>query len=90
LPAKLKTTGHLISPNPFQNRFLLQFYPSAQDFKGLEIFNVLGQKVYSDLISAGTSASSFYVNLGTLPAGIYTIRLLFKDKVVIERVLKQN
>jgi len=90
LPAKLKTTGHLISPNPFQNRFLLQFYPSAQDFKGLEIFNTLGQKVYSDLISAGTSASSFYVNLGTLPAGIYTIRLLFKDKVVIERVLKQN
>jgi hypothetical protein len=90
LPAKLKNNGYLISPNPFRNRFLLRHYPTAEKFKGLEIFNATGQKVYSNMISPGSGASSIDVNLGSLPAGVYMVRLLYTDKIVTERVIKQN
>ena len=90
LPAKLKNNGYLISPNPFRNRFLLQHYPTAEKFKGLDIFNAMGQKVYSNMISPGSGASSIEVNLGSLPAGVYMVRLLYTDKIITERVIKQN
>jgi hypothetical protein len=90
LPAKLKNNGYLISPNPFRNRFLLQHYPTAEKFKGLDIFNSMGQKVYSNMISPGSGASSIDVNLGSLPAGVYMVRLLYTDKIITERVIKQN
>lgn len=90
LPAKLKNKGYLVSPNPFRNTFNIQHYPDAENFKGLDIFNSLGQLVYSKKIAAGTASSNLEINLGNLPAGIYTLRLQYTDKMLTERVIKQN
>jgi hypothetical protein len=90
LPARLKNNGYLISPNPFLNKFTIQLYPDTKNFKGFDIYNALGQRVYGNFINTGTSSSLIEVNLGTLPAGIYTVRLLYTDKMVTERIVKQN
>jgi hypothetical protein len=90
LPAKLKNNGYLISPNPFRNKFTLQHYPGTEKFNGLDIYNSLGQRVYSKIITPGTGSSVIDIDLGTLPSGIYMVRIIYTDRIVVERVVKQN
>jgi hypothetical protein len=90
LPAKLKNNGYLISPNPFRNKFTLQHYPGSENFNGVDIYNTLGQRVYSKIITPGSGPSIMDIDLGTLPSGIYTVRIIYTDRIVVERVVKQN
>jgi hypothetical protein len=89
LPAKLKDNGFLVSPNPFREQFLLQFYPTANDLRSIDIYNSLGQKVYAQQFSTGSASSAFNVDLSRQAAGIYTVRIQFSDRVELQRVVKQ-
>ena len=60
-------------PNPFKSETTFSF----SDLNGsavLEIINVQGQTVYSDIIPAGTTSLTWHVN--GLPNGVYFARLL--------------
>ncbi len=89
LPARLKDNGFLVSPNPFRNQFLLQFYPNASDLRNIDIYNNLGQKVYTKQYASGSASSGISVDLSRQAAGIYTVRIQFEDRVEIQRVVKQ-
>jgi endonuclease/exonuclease/phosphatase family metal-dependent hydrolase len=68
--AKMKFTNY---PNPFKSETTFSF----NDLNGsavLEIINVQGQTVYSDIIAAGTTSLTWNVN--GLPNGVYFARLL--------------
>ncbi len=88
LPAKLKSNGYLISPNPFTNRFVLQHFPNANNLKGIEIYNAVGQLVYRRNMAVGTADAYLEIDMNRMAAGMYSVRLLYTDKVEFERVIK--
>jgi hypothetical protein len=86
LPPKLKTKGLLVAPNPFSSRFVIQHYPDAKDLIGIEIFSSTGQLVYRK--NASGADSYLEIDLSSKPAGMYFVKLSYKDKVVTEKLLK--
>ncbi|NJO25817.1 MAG: T9SS type A sorting domain-containing protein, partial [Bacteroidia bacterium] len=90
LPAKLKNSGYLISPNPFQNSFVLQHYPGASNLKAIEIYSSTGQLVYRKGFATGTADAYQLIDLSRFASGVYNIRLVYTDKLVTERVIKSN
>ena len=90
LPAKLKSNGYLLSPNPFTTQFTIQNYPSAQNLKSIAIYNSVGQIVWARTYAAGTADNNIPIYLGNVAAGIYNIHMIYSDKVVNDRVVKLN
>ncbi|HLO82449.1 MAG TPA: choice-of-anchor J domain-containing protein [Chitinophagaceae bacterium] len=86
VPAKLKNKGLLISPNPFTGKFIIQHYPDAKELIGIEIFNGIGQLMYHKSSSGGDHYLE--IDLSSKPAGMYFVKLSYKDKVVTEKLLK--
>jgi hypothetical protein len=90
LPVKLKNNGYLVSPNPFRNRLVVQFYPDAGALKAMEVYNAAGQVVYRRTFPQGSASATQDINLTNLPAGMYTLRIVQTDKVTTEKVIKIN
>ena len=90
LPAKLKTNGVLISPNPFRSQFVVQHYLPPTNLKGYILFNSIGQKVLQNSFSSGTAQSYFTVNTSHLPPGVYTLQLIYNDRSNSFRLMKMN
>lgn len=90
LPARLKNTGLLISPNPFRNRFSIQHYLPPTDLKGFSIYNSVGQLVLSRTFSAGMAQSYIEVDLSQFSNGIYIVHLIYADRKVSQKVVKVN
>ena len=90
LPARLKSSGYLISPNPFTSQFIIQNFPSAGNLKSIAIYNSVGQIVWYRTYSLGTADNYIPVYLGNVAAGIYNVHMIYKDKVVNDRIVKMN
>jgi hypothetical protein len=88
LPQRLKNNGYLTSPNPFRNHFQLQFFPDASKLTAVEIVNMAGQRVFLKTYKTGSAASTIPVDLSRFPAGTYTVRLTFTDRVETTQVVK--
>jgi Secretion system C-terminal sorting domain len=88
LPAKLKNNGYMISPNPFTNSFVIQLFPNANNLKGIEIYNAVGQLVYRRNITVGTADATQEIDMSRMAAGMYSVRLLYTDRAEFERVIK--
>lgn len=88
LPQKLKDQGYLIYPNPFLNTFSIQhFYPPINLLK-IILFNSLGQKVWQNYPDPRLSNSLITVDVPNLSPGVYIINLIYKDKVIVEKIVK--
>ncbi len=77
-----------VYPNPTNGQFtVLSSVGSGQ--LSVEIYNVLGEKVYSQL---NIQNSTFGINISSEPNGIYLIRILDKDGnlVGMKKVVKTN
>ncbi len=70
-----------VSPNPSNGIFNLKM-TGFSNFKvnNLEVFNVLGEKVYQSANFQMSGSSSFQIDLSSQPAGIYLISLSNVDK----------
>jgi len=88
LPAKLKSNGVMITPNPFQTAFAIQHYLAPKDLRGFGVYNALGQQVYSRSYGEGGADSYIHVDLSNLAAGIYTVKLMYTNRTVSQRIVK--
>ena len=89
LPAKLKKEGFLISPNPTTGTFYIQHYIRPVNLRGLQLFNSAGQIIITKSFN-GEAISLIPVHLEGMAAGIYTVRLIYSDKVITQRIVKLN
>jgi len=87
LPVRLRETGRLVSPNPFQTIVNIQHYPTGATLRGVELFNSSGQQVYKASYPFGADAL-IQADLGNIPGGLYYLRLTYTDKVVTQKLLK--
>ena len=78
LPARLKTDGYLILPNPFQSQFSVWHYRQPTNLKYVSVYNASGQLVWSKQFN--TNAEKLItIDLSNRPAGIYTVNLGYED-----------
>jgi hypothetical protein len=87
LPAKLKRQGYMISPNPSEGWVYVRHYLHPTDLRGLQVINSNGQTIWQQQYT-GNALSNIPVDINRFPAGIYTFRLIYTNKVIVERVVK--
>lgn len=89
LPARLKQNGYMIAPNPFNGAFSIQHYLRPTNLRGIQVTNSAGQIIWAQNYS-GNANSNITVDLSRFAAGMYTVRMVYDNKVVTERVIKRS
>jgi hypothetical protein len=87
LPPRLKQQGYLIYPNPFLNSFVVQHYLTPINLQKITLIDALGQKVWENIFP-GQAPSIITVDPINVLPGVYFLQLTYKDKVIVERVVK--
>ena len=88
IPARVKREGYMITPSPFTTSFTIQHYVAPADLRNIAVYNAVGQQVVSQSFGQGGASSYININMAHLPAGIYSVRLLYTDRTVSQKILK--
>lgn len=90
LPERLKSQGYLLYPNPFSGSFNVQHFLPPTDLRYIEVFNARGQLVYRKGFGTGGANSTEGIDLSNLASGVYTVKLGYTNKQIVERIIKTN
>jgi hypothetical protein len=87
LPQRLKDQGYLIYPNPFFNSFVIHHYLPPINLQKVTLYNSMGQKVWekTDNVASNSLITVTPINLSP---GVYMLNLTYKDKIIVERIVK--
>lgn len=85
----LKAAGFLVTPNPARNNIKVQFYPNPVNLKSIQLYNLVGQKLAETEIGSGGGNVAYDFDVRRYPAGIYFVRVVFANKILIKKVIKQ-
>lgn len=90
LPDALKEKGYLVYPTVFKQQFSLFHYKSPNDISSIAVYNSTGQVVWKQQYS-GDASNNITVNLPSLAAGMYFIRVKYDNgrSDVVEKIIKQ-
>jgi hypothetical protein len=84
----LKTQGFLITPNPTNGPIVIQFYPESNGLQGIQLFNSIGQKIREIKTNSSSSGNYYSFDISNEPSGMYTVRVVFKDRVLTKKMIK--
>ncbi len=84
----LKQRGILITPNPAREEVAVRFYPQPVTLRGIQLFNIMGQKLAEVRISDGATNNFYSFNMRSYAAGTYIVRVVFADSVVTRKIIK--
>ena len=89
LPQRLKNQGYLIYPNPFNSSFLIHHsaVEPPVDLQSAQVFNGAGQLVWDKRYN-GNAARQITVDLKNLAQGVYVLKLMYTNKTIVERLVK--
>lgn len=87
LPQRLKDRGYIIYPNPFVKSFVIQHYLVPINLQKITLYNSIGQAVWEKTVD-GQASSLITVDAANLSPGVYLVNLTYKDKIIVERVVK--
>lgn len=86
LPLLLKQNGYLVYPNPTNGKLNIDFLQLPATIKNLRIINSVGKVIKVEKL---TEPRLFYsLQLLNLASGVYTLQLLFEDKVITQKFVK--
>lgn len=88
LPQRLKDQGYLIYPNPFNSSFRIHHWVAPMDLEAAQIFNAAGQLVWDKRFS-GNATTEVEVNMKNLASGVYVLKMIYANKTIVERIVKQ-
>jgi hypothetical protein len=88
VPARLKKQGYLFYPNPFRTQFFIRIYQVPVNLQKAQIFNSVGQLVWSKTYN-GNAYTQMPVDLRGAPPGIYVVKLTFSDKTIVQKIVKE-
>jgi hypothetical protein len=90
VPARVKANGFMIAPNPFSSSFIIQHYLAPTDLRSYGVYNSIGQQVLSQSFGEGTADSYIQVNMARFAAGVYTVKLVYNNRTVSQKIIKTN
>jgi hypothetical protein len=79
--------GLTTAPNPSNGSFLLQFFMSTADNTGVEIVDMLGQKVYEAQYPNFSGLFSQQIDALYLASGIYVVRIIHGGNTYQQKIL---
>ena len=80
LPARLKSDGYLVLPNPFHNKFNVWHYQPPTTLRYINVYNAIGQLVWSKKYNENEADKLIEIDLGGRAAGVYSVTLGYADK----------
>jgi hypothetical protein len=89
LPAVLKQQGYLISPTAFNTQFNLRFFDTPNNLTGVNVYNSIGQLVWSKQYSR-TADRQMSIDLAGKASGMYFVELRYTDgnRNIVQKVVK--
>jgi len=87
LSAKIKSVGYTLAPNPVSNLLVVQHYLAPTTLRGIGVYNSFGQRLMYTSYN-GNADSYIPINMSGFAAGMYTIKLVYTNKTVAERIIK--
>ncbi|MDQ6815758.1 MAG: M43 family zinc metalloprotease [Bacteroidota bacterium] len=84
----LKRLGFLATPNPTNGIITVQFYPPPSNLKGLQVYNITGQKLVDINVSSGQATNYYQIDITKYLAGTYVLRAVFTDRVITKKIMK--
>ncbi|MES2890352.1 MAG: choice-of-anchor J domain-containing protein [Bacteroidota bacterium] len=88
LPQRLKDQGYLIYPNPATAAFRIHHFVPPTNLRAAVLFNSTGQLVLDRRFN-GTAPTEIEIPVTNLAAGVYILKMLYTDKTIVERIVKQ-
>ena len=88
VPARLKQQGYLFYPNPFTSRFYIRNYQVPVNLQKAQIFNSVGQMIWSQSYN-GNAYTLMPVDLKGAPPGVYIVKLTYTNKTVTQKIVKE-
>lgn len=86
IPQHLNDKNILVAPNPTRGKIFITLKNSTQDYE-LFVINAVGRTVMKKTINSGQKQQHFSLNLNNLPTGIYYLRFVNNNGVIIKKVL---
>jgi hypothetical protein len=92
----LKAKGVMITPNPFRERFSLQYYDPPANIEYINVYNQVGQLVLQKRVALGRTGpipTPGYqeIDLGGMSSGVYTVQIVYRSRATDTfRVIKVN
>lgn len=87
LPQRLKNQGYLIYPNPFRNSFLVHHVLPPIGLQSVQVYNAAGQLVWDKRFN-GNATTEVNINLANAASGLYILKMMYSDKTLVERIVK--
>jgi hypothetical protein len=87
LPTKLKNQGYDIYPNPFNASFKIHHWVAPIDLKSAQVFTSAGQLVWERTYN-GDANTEITVDMDKLAKGVYVLKMIYSNKTIVERVVK--
>ncbi len=88
LPARLKTEGYLLYPNPFTTVFNIEHYLLPTTLRSVAVYSAAGQRIVYKNYS-GNAPSLITVDLSKYAAGVYIVKIDYDGgKSVSQKVIK--
>ncbi|MFZ5553085.1 MAG: T9SS type A sorting domain-containing protein [Bacteroidota bacterium] len=69
----------MLYPNPSNGMITVSSLAGENAASSIEVYTVTGQKVYSENVTQ-TTGTNFNMDLSFLPAGMYSLRVIFRDE----------
>jgi hypothetical protein len=85
--SNLKNAGFLVAPVPTSGWITVQFYPQPANLQRIEVFNTSGQQI-TTINTGGAANNSYRFDLSSQAAGVYIVRAVFSDKVLVKKIFK--
>jgi Pregnancy-associated plasma protein-A/Secretion system C-terminal sorting domain len=89
-PAKLKQQGYLLYPSPFSGSFNIQHFLAPTDLRSIGVYDSRGTLVFGKQFGANGANSTEKVDISREAAGVYTVKLSYTNKQIVERIIKVN
>ena len=88
MPARLKNQGYLIYPSPFTSSFRIHHWIAPADLQSAQVYNAVGQLMWEKDFN-GNANTEENVDMSRAAAGTYVVKLIYTNKTVVERIVKQ-
>jgi len=79
----------LIYPNPTTQEITVQFDLLGKQDISINLINILGQNVYSELLKNQSGKIVKQLNFSKLPKGIYLLQIMGNDKIINAKIIIQ-
>jgi hypothetical protein len=79
--------GLVVSPNPSNGQFNVQFEVKLRDDLKIEVLNMLGQNIYSKTYTGFSGRYNDQLNLGKVSSGAYILKIWHNNKLYLKKIM---